>query len=56
MAQEQLEETTNVALNAISRVAPIPDLPDRKTICIMERERGGINGNKRTKTHSAATL
>lgn len=38
MAQEQLEETTNVALNAISRVVPIPDLPDRKIFCIMEKE------------------
>ncbi len=38
MAQEQLEETTNVALNAISRVAPIPDLPDRKIFCIMEKK------------------
>ena len=43
-------------LGILSPLALIPDLPDRKTICIMERERGASNGNKRTKTYSAARL
>ena len=36
--------------------APIPDLPDREIICIMERKGDKTNVNKRTKTHSTAAI
>ena len=44
-----------IAKNIVAaQLAPIPDLPDRKTICIMER--GNENVNQRTKAPSAAAL
>lgn len=36
--------------------APIPELPDRERMCIMERKGDKTNVNKGTKTHSTATI